>query len=128
MLLVPRATRNVFLGRLLKSEATRVHLYISDTWPEDATSLDDLTEARGFDYGPKILGPGDWTIREGEATAPALSWVFSGMLGRIVGYYVTGVESGILYWVERFGDGPYRMEANGDGVTVDPRFALGPPR
>ena len=115
--------RGEFVRRALAAEPVLVHLYSNDYTPSSLRppSLDQLVEVTGSDYAAKRISPTSWSVEAEAAVAQPVRWDFEHRHGAVVGYFVTGVESRLLLWAERFVDGPYRMEAAQDSITIDPR-------
>ena len=104
-----------------------LHLYSNNITPGETDTDSSYTEVVGHDYAEKTLLPANWTISAGnpaEGVYPQQEWIFSGEAGAVYGYYLTGATSGLLYWAERFTDGPYIINLDGDRIRVTPKITL----
>ena len=121
--MIAPGARGELLRRAVAAEPVLVHLYRNayTQGPDTPLTRDALTEVTGADYAPQRILPAHWVIDGDEVTAPAVRWEFTQRHGWMYGYFVTGAESGLLLWAERFVDGPYRIEAAEDALTIDPR-------
>ena len=104
------------------AENLKLCLFTSNTTLSETTTLADLTEATGAGYAAIDLVSADWTVTAGApSTAVCLQKVFAftGALGASVyGYYLLGATSGKIYCAEKFADGPYAINNNGDEIKV----------
>jgi hypothetical protein len=87
------------------------------------------TEISGGGYLQKVLDGAVWGVANGNncvATYTAQTWSFTGATtpNTVYGYYVTQNVGGRLMWSERFTDGPYAINNNGDAITITPRIEL----
>lgn len=53
------------------------------------------------------------------------TFTFSGALGNVYGYYVTLDADSKYQFGEKFSDGPYNIQNNGDSIKVTPKFTQG---
>jgi hypothetical protein len=124
---------NVGEGRVLRDMVTNenftLKLFTNNITPAETDTAGTYTEASGNGYAAKTLTNtvtgGTWVITEGApsfVTYAQQTFVFTGALGNVYGYYVVGAVSGTLRWAERFTDGPYNIQNNGDEIKVTPRF------
>lgn len=100
-----------------------LRLFTNDVTPTDDTVAGDLTEASGYGYSPITLTGGSWTYTAGDPGAVAYAqqtFTFTGALGNVYGYYYTQTTSGVLVGAERFSDGPYNIQQNGDTIKITP--------
>lgn len=132
-LVVTEAAERAFLGILLNGHATEnilLKLYASDTTPSDGDTVGDYLEARFSGYAPATLSTGFWTVEtiDGTTTAVYARQTFSADADqpteRIYGYYLLGEDTGLLYWAERFPDGPYPVTFVGDAIRVTAKLQL----
>lgn len=129
-LLVPNVGEERALKAILNHTAPQdltLKLYTSNTTPAESDTAGTYTEAAGFGYVAKTLTGASWTVTAGDptvATYAQQTWVFSGALGNVYGYFVVQSSSGILMWAERFTDGPYNVQNNGDEIRITPRIEL----
>ena len=124
-LVIPTLSANRMLAHILNAETPQdlvLKLFENDREPEPDDTAEDYREPGG--YTSHLLAGFDWNIAEGKATAPVQVFQFRGFKGDVHGYFVVTGASGKLMWAERFSDGPYRIQNNGDKVTVLPRITL----
>lgn len=126
-LVVPNISETMFLHLILNKTGTYsqadviLKLFTNDYTPVETTVVGDLTEATGFGYAAKTLTGNSWSVTDGVATYASQTFTFTGALGYVYGYYLTNA-AGNLYWLERFVDGPYNIQASGEWIQVDPQF------
>lgn len=104
-----------------------VRLFTNNITPGEADTAATYTEAAGNGYAASAIAGGGFTITGGApttATAAQITWTFTGALGNVYGYYVTETTGGALQWAERFTDGPYNIQNNGDQIKVTPAVTL----
>lgn len=104
-----------------------IKLFTNNWTPTEADIAGTYNEASGFGYVAKTLTGSSWTISGTAPTAATYAqqtWTFTGALGQVFGYYVVQAISGVLMWAERFSDGPYPVNNNGDQVLIAPRIEL----
>jgi hypothetical protein len=129
-LLVPDVGEERCLKAILNHTAPQdlvICLYISNSTPTESDVTGTYTEASSFGYVNKTLTGASWSVTPGAptvATYAQQSWVFTGNLGLVYGYFVKQLSSGILMWSERFTDGPYNVVNNGDEIRVSPRIEI----
>lgn len=129
-LLVP----NVGEGRMLKAivnhtapENLVLKLYTSNTTPAETDTAATYTEASGNGYSSVTLTGASWTITEGApsyAQYAQQTFTFTGALGNVYGLFLIQTTSTILMWAERFTDGPYNIQNNGDQIKITPYIEL----
>jgi len=117
----------------------QVRLFKSDTEPDPTTIWADLTEA-DFDGYAAIDLPAVIGTCAGELEGPALDtdgeWslmmdqVIFGDTGAVTpnlhyGWAITDANDNLL-WIERFSDGPYTVDENGDQVKLTANLPLLP--
>ena len=122
---VPTKSANRFLAHMLNAERAEnlvLRLYANDVLPSAESVVEDFLEANG--YTPQLLTGSDWAIEDGIATAGPRAFAFRAFRGTVHGYYVTQVLEGGLMWSERFSDGPYTIQNDGDSITVSPSISL----
>jgi hypothetical protein len=118
-------------------EALQLRLFVNDRIPGLADDVVDYIEMRDHGYARKTLTPDVWTIEPataglntpGKAEAPDQVFPFTaGRLTLVYGYLLVGAGSGVLWTAERFANGPYRVETEGEiGVTPVLRLRSGYP-
>lgn len=131
-LLVPNGGERDALQAFLNIAAPEnlvLRLFTNNITPTAATVAADLTEASGNGYSGISITPGNWSIAEGDPTVasyPDTTFTFTGALGNVYGYYITGATSGRLKWVERFSDAvvPFSIQNNGDQIRISPRMSF----
>lgn len=104
-----------------------IRLYSNDHDPHVDDTLDKYQEVSGGDYKPKLMNPQYWKFTEGdpsEAEYKVVSWEFTGNVGPIYGYFVTGRDTGELLWAEKFTSGPFSIDRAGDQIRVVPKITL----
>lgn len=95
---------------------------------ENDTNL-TYTEISGGGYANISLAGANWTVTPGNnavATYSAQTYNFSGATtpNTVYGYLLKGKTSNTVMWSERFSDGPYPINNNGDAITITPRLEL----
>jgi len=130
-LLVPNGIEGEILKYVLNITAPEnlsIRLYTNNITPAETDTVGTYTEATGGGYTSKPLVPGSWVITlnnpAAQATHPQIVWTFTGVVGNVYGYFVTRDTSNDLMWSERFTNGPYNVQNNGDEVKVTPRSSL----
>ena len=129
-LLVPNVGEERCLKAILNHTAPQdltLKLYTSNTTPAESDVAGTFTEASGFGYAAKSLTGASWTVTPGDptvATYAEQTWTFTGALGNVYGYFIVQSVSGVLMWAERFTDGPYNVQNNGDQIRITPRIEL----
>lgn len=105
-----------------------LRLFTNDWTPAEANDETDATEASGNGYAHIDLNTGgSWTFTGGDPSTLAYAeqtFTFTGALGNVYGYYVTQVTSGKAVIAERFSDGPYNVQNNGDTIDVTVSFTI----
>jgi hypothetical protein len=129
-ILVPNVGEVVMLSNFLNKTAPQdllLKLYSSDTTPAEIDTAATYTEVVGGGYSDIQLDPIDWTLSAAtpsEADYPELSFIFTGAVGNVYGYYVVQATSGILMWAERFPTAPYNITNAGDEIRVTLNLTL----
>jgi hypothetical protein len=129
-LVVPNSAEVIILENFLNITAPEdlvIKLYTSDTIPSEGDTVADYTEATGGDYAELQLIADDWTVTSGAPTSasyPEVIFSFTGGVGNIYGYYIVRAVSGELLWAERFTNGPFNVQNNGDEIKVTPNITL----
>lgn len=109
------------LRYLVNKDAPRdlvLELYTSDTTPAKDHVIGTYTLATGFGYANITLAGANWTVSEDSVAYPQQTFTFSGALGNVYGYLLKA--GGELVCAERFSDGPYLIQNNGDMIKVTP--------
>jgi hypothetical protein len=129
-LLVPNGSEVIILGNFLNATAPEdlvVKLYSSNTTPGETDIAATYTEATGGDYAEIPLTASSWVLTAGapsQAEYPEITFTFTGTVGSVYGYYITQAISGNLLWSERFTNGPFNIQNNGDAIRITPRNTL----
>ena len=129
-LLVPNAAESVMLEAFLNKTAPQdlvLRLYSSDTTPSETDTEATYTETSGGGYSGSNLTAASWTVTPGNPTTaayPEVTFTFTGAAGNVYGYYVTQTTSGKIMWAERFTNGPFDIQNNGDEIKITPQITL----
>lgn len=129
-LLVPNEGEAQMLSTMLGKtaiETLRLRLYSNDKTPAETDTPASYTEATGGGYANVALTAASWTVTEGAPTLaayPTVTFTFTGGIGNIYGYYVTGDTSNKVRWAERFSDAPYEVQAAGDQISITLQISL----
>jgi hypothetical protein len=129
-LVVPNAAENVMLQNILNKTASEdmvLKLYTNDYTPIETSVEGSFTEAAGDGYAALTLAGASWTITPGAPSSAAYAqqtFMFTGALGDVYGYFVVQESSGKIMWAERFSNGPYNIQNNGDEIKVTPTITL----
>lgn len=119
----PNGGEDIALSYLVNKVATPenlvLRLYTSDTTPAEGDVVGTYTEATGNGYSAITLTGASWTV-SGGATYAQQTFTFTGALGNVYGYYYTRATSADLVASERFSDGPYNIQNNGDQIKITP--------
>lgn len=129
-LLVPNAAEDVMLQNILNKTAPQnlvLKLFKSNTTPAEADTEATYTEADFTGYAAFNFVAANWTITAGAPTeAVYAEQSFTSTAGaqsqNVYGYYVVQAVSGKIMWAERFTNGPYLIQNNGDVIKVTPKF------
>ena len=117
---------SIFLGKT-PIESLRLRLFTNNITPGESDTAVTYTEASGSGYASVLLTAANWVISAGDPTSgtyPAITFEFTGALGNVFGYYVTGETSGVVRWAERFDPLPFDVQAAGDQIIVTPSITL----
>lgn len=130
MIVIPNAAEAVMLNILLNKDAAEeldMHIYQNDVTPTAATVIGDFTEATFTGYASVELSSSNYAVAAGAGAAdpatasyPAVNFTSSSDQSsqNCYGYYITRRTTGDLLWCERFTDGPYNIQNNGDGFSI----------
>lgn len=102
-------------------------LYSNNVTPTETDAANTYTEASGGGYAAVGLVAANWNFSSGDpavADYPQVTWTFTGTVGNIYGYFVVQATSGLLIWAERFTNGPYNIQNNGDQIRMTARIEL----
>ena len=109
-----------------------LRLYDTDVTPAEGDSIGDYSESDGAGYAA-IAIPGDttggagWTYDEGAGDTVSASFAqqtftFSGA-DTVYGYHITTLTADgdtIVFWAEKFTDGPYTIPGGGGTIKISP--------
>jgi hypothetical protein len=127
-LVFPNNGEGKALGNIVNKvtpENLSLRLYTSNTTPGETDTTATYTEASGSGYAAITLTGSSWTVSEGapsDASYAQQTFTFSGALGNVYGYFVIGGTDGVIRWAERFSDGPYNIQNNGDQIKITPKI------
>ena len=129
-LVVPNTSESIMLQYLTNNDAPEnlvIHLYANDVTPDENTTTATFTEVTGGGYSSIALTPGSFSIVTGspsQAEHTEVTWTFTGAVGNVYGYYVTRQTGLETMWAERFSNGPFDIQTNGDQIKITPRITL----
>lgn len=129
-LLVPDVGEQIMLEYIVNQDAPEdlvLRLYTNNLTPQESDTTGDYTEASGFGYASVTLTPASWAFVQGApstATFTEVTFTFTGALGNVYGYYINRSTGTELMWAERFVNGPFDIQNNGDEIKVTPRITL----
>lgn len=114
---------NGFIGVTANLTTLILRLYKSNTTPAETDTAGSYTEADFTGYGSISLTSGSWTVNEGAPTrASYAQQTFTSSAGsqnqNVYGYYLTRTTNGRIALAERFTDGPYNVNNNGDQIKI----------
>lgn len=126
-LLVPNNGEGDALSYFVNKSAPEnliLKLFTSNTTPAEADTAGTYTEASGSGYAAITLTGASWAAPvEGAPSSIAYAeqtFTFTGALGNVYGYYCVRASSGRIAYVERFSNGPYNIQNNGDAIKITP--------
>lgn len=129
-LLVQDAAEQVMLEALLNKTAPQdliLKLYSSDTTPAESDTESTYTETSGGGYSSANFTAASWTVTPGapsSAAYPEVTFTFTGSAGNVYGYFVVQSSSGKVMWAERFTNGPFNIQNNGDEIKITPQITM----
>ncbi len=119
---------------LNKSSGENLYLILfgNNVSPSENDNVANYTEISSGGYANKSLTGANWSVANGNncvATYTAQTFSFTGATSpnTVYGYALKQVTSMRLMWTERFSDGPYAINNNGDSITITPRIELNNP-
>lgn len=115
------------LNHTAQSENLVLKLYTNDITPGETDTAGTYTEATGYGYASKSLTGASWTVTPGaptEASYAQQTWTFTGALGNVYGYFIIRATTADLVWAERFTNGPYNVQNNGDEIKITPKITI----
>jgi hypothetical protein len=123
-LLFPDTGENLTLEMIVNKTAPQnlvLKLYTSNSTPGESDTAGTYTEAAGNGYSAITLTGSSWGSASGGSIAYAQqTFTFTGALGNVYGYFVVQASSGTLLYAERFSNGPYNIQNNGDQIKITP--------
>lgn len=130
-LMVPNVGEQKLLDNALQvttPEALTLKLYTNNFDCIETSVHTDFTECAIAGYAAKSLARASWGAAAGGAPSSstygtAQTFNFTGT-GNVVGYYVVGATSGVLYWAERLYATTGQTFNNGDSLTITPKLTL----
>ena len=130
-LVLPNCGEVLMLDNALKTttpEALKLKLYSNNYDCVEASVAGSFTECSGGGYAEKTLTRAGWGgAASGDPSSSTYgtpqAFNFTGAV-TVVGYYIVGATSGTLYWAERLYATTGQAFANGDSLTVTPKFEL----
>jgi hypothetical protein len=111
----------LIVNKITTPENLVLRLFTSNTTPGETDTAGTYTEASGSGYSAITLTGSSWTVSGTSPTQIAYAqqtFTFTGALGNVYGYYLTRATSADLVAAERFSDGPYDVQNNGDTIKV----------
>lgn len=127
---IPNAGETTALSIMVGKTAVenlRLRLFTNNVTPSDTDVPATYTEASGNGYANVLLTAANWVITAGDpasAAYPEITFTFTGALGNVYGYYITGETSTVVRWAERFTTSPFDVQANGDQIKITPILTL----
>lgn len=107
-----------------------LRLFTNDVTPDESSVRGDFVEADGSGYAPIPLAAGSWMLTEAppwEAHYPEQTFLFTGPLGEVAGYFLTQAATGVVAAAERF-KVAYPIRAEGDHIQVASALKMPKPR
>lgn len=106
-----------------------LRLFTSNTTPAETDTAATYTEASGSGYSAITLTGASWGApSEGAPSSiayPQQTFTSSGGgWGNTYGYLCTRATSGRIALAERFTNGPYNIQNNGDNIKITPTITL----
>lgn len=111
------------------AETLTLKLFGNNITPGEADTAATYTEVSGGGYAAKTMTGANWTAANGSnsyITHSAQTFSFTGATtpNTVYGYYLVQSTSNRVMWAERFSDGPYAINNNGDSITITARLEL----
>lgn len=132
-LVVPNSSESIILQYITNNDAPEnisILLFANNVIPDESSTTATFTEVadgNGYTTGGIAFTPASWSIAVGnpsQASHIEVTWTFTGVVGLVYGYYVTRNTGGELMWAERFSNGPFDIQTNGDEIKVTARLTL----
>ena len=116
------------VGHTAMGATWTLKLFTNNVTPGESDTAGTYTEATGSGYAAKTLTGSSWTVATAAGTTSATyaqqTWTFTGALGNVYGYYYIRADTGVLMTAERFTNGPYNIQNNGETISVTPTLQL----
>lgn len=129
MLLVPQNSEADSLKYFVNAavpEDLVLRLFTNNVTPAETDTAANYTEASGSGYAAIALLGASWAAPvEGLPSSiayPQQTFLFTGALGAVYGYFMTRAISARIALAERFTDGPYTVANAGDAIKLTPRL------
>lgn len=108
-------------------ENLRVRLYTNNKSPAETDNAASFNEATFSGYAAAALAGANWTVAPGApsvAAYPEQTFMSNASQASQLcyGYFMTRETTGDLILAERFSDGPYTIQNNGDSIRLTPRI------
>lgn len=109
----------------------QIHLYVNNYTPLWTSSLSNFTECTATGYFAQQIDPTYWTFSGGStppvvATAVPVLWTFTAGLSNVLyGYYLININTGVLYFAEKF-TSSYAIPSGGGSYVVVPNINWSP--
>ena len=100
-----------------------IRLFVNNVNPKPTDAADSFVECSRGGYAPITLTGGQWQERGNVVSYPAQKFTFTGPVGPVYGYFCTRADGTITH-AERFMDGPYRVENDGDSIAITPTLSI----
>lgn len=129
-LVVGDAAEAIMLNYILNKDTPEdlvIKLYTNNYTPVEGDLVGNYTELSGGGYTDVTFVSANWTVVSGDPTVstyPEITWTFTGPAGNVYGYYIVRATGGELMWAERFSNGPYNMQNNGDNIKFVTQITL----
>lgn len=129
-LVVPNSAEAKFAENITNKTAPEnwtLKLFTNNITPGETDTAATYTEATGNGYSAHAMTAANWTATGGNPTSmayPEVTFTFTGPLGNVYGYFIVGTTSGEIKYAERFTNGPYNIQNNGDQIKITPNFTF----
>ena len=100
-----------------------VRLFGNNIDPDRKHTAASFMEVSGYGYAPRMIVPADFSITTEGAKSEPVEWTFTGPLGWVYGYVVTGKDSGMSVWAHRLKE-PRHVRVKGDSLTITPAVRI----
>jgi hypothetical protein len=129
-LVVPNVGEDLILQYAVNKDAPEdlvLKLFKSDTTPAESDTAATFTESDWTGYSSSSLTGASWNATPGDPSqVDYAQQIFTSSADQAVqqnyGYFLVRTTGTELMWAERFTDGPYPIENDGDQIKVTPIF------